>query len=618
MSRAVEQYWARQGGDLYLGSKESGGGCYLDRRHLTEHGHFLGRTGSGKTRMLQHTAGELADHGDAGILVLDPYGGLAHYLKSYCYRQGLPQRLITLDPSDALTHGILTGFNPLVRAASPQAAAAACTLALKSALGDTGDLAATPRLGKWSFASFLGLQRGQLTMGDAKHVVSFGDPTYRTIFAEQLMDTDPATARLWAWMVDLEAKNPQRAAQVFEEQLGSLSNRLALYTQIPQIAAMLQTRRFAVDALRAIQSKSVVIANLSRFTPGGLELFTEHEQKLLGTQILHTFLAAALSRNPKDRSPLFVIVDEFHRFLCPEVEMILSGGRQFGIHLLLAHQYLTQLQDIARNDWRYYQAVIGMPKVRVVFGEGGTVDADTMAREIFHTQVDPMRVKQEIYRTIQIQRVREVTAHHHSSVSGGGDMNASGSGSGSDSGATYRGGDEPGLWDDAPEPMVESFRSAMHDFSVSGSNSFYAEMGGTTTGLAVHPDPPSKELQSREFWTPDEQLFQYAQQILRQPRQHGLLAVRGEDPVFFRVADVPDPEHDVESILPLDRERLEEATRATLPHAGHVEDIAEEARARDAEFRKLASPSRSKPQVRKDVEEAKANLRASRKKRAEQ
>jgi hypothetical protein len=599
VSRPIERAWASDLGELYLGEKDTGGGAYLKREHLTTHAHFLGRTDSGKTRLLQHIGGELAHAGDAALLVLDPYGGLAHYLKDYCYQNGMAARLITLDAGDALTHGILTGFNPLVRAASPQAAAAAASLALKSAVGDTSDPIQTPRLVKWAFATNLGLQASEryimngLTMGDARHVLRFKDNTYRAIFAEILAELDPDTADLWEWLGQMQLAGSYQTAKAFNEELGSLGSRISLYTKIPQILSMLATRRYAVDAFAAIQEKRIIVANLSRFTPAGALLFEESEQKILGTQILHTFLAAAMSRPVKARTPLFVIADEFQHFLCPEVETILTGGRQFGIHLILAHQHLTQLQDITKDDWRYYQAVIGGPRVRVVFGQGGTVDTETMGREMFYNEVDLEKVKQEIHRTIQIQRVKGAT--FRTEISGGGDMSASGTGALSGSGATYRGGDAGGMFS-TPQPIIESLQSAMNDFNISGSNSFYAS--GKATGPMVQPDPPSLELGSREFWTAEEQFFQFAQRIRAQAQQHAVLGIRGDDPLFFRVVEVRDPEHDTEGIQPLDRERLEAATRAALPSpdgkehylAGRVEDIADEARQRDAAFRKLLKP----------------------------
>ena len=59
-------------------------------------------------------------------------------------------------------------------------------------------------------------------------------------------------------------------------------------------------------------------------------------------------MRAALSRadvNESERKPFYLYVDEFHNFLTLSFANILSESRKYGLNLILAHQYIEQLDD---------------------------------------------------------------------------------------------------------------------------------------------------------------------------------------------------------------------------------------------------------------------------------
>lgn len=608
---ALQRHLHRAAGEIHLGRREDGGEHYIPMKDFTEHAHIVGRTGSGKTRLLQHITEELIRSRECAVLVLDPHdgppphGGLYHALKSFCYRSGQTERLRTLDPAEQ-DLGYALGFDPLRQGRNPIVRACFSVDVLRTACNATAEFSQMPRFAKWAFNVLLGLDQGELTMGDARHAVDPTDPTYRRVFAEILEGTDKQTAACFRWLVELELAG-KRGPLVMDEQLGSLANRILRYTANDYTRRMLLSRRCVLDPHTVLRERAIVLANLSP-----RDFFTRDESKMLGSQLLHTFLRAAMSRRQEeaDATPLFVVADEFHFFLTPELLEILEGGRKFGIHLILAHQYLVQLQDVARDDWRYYHSVLGMPRVRVVFGGSAIDDTKKLGEEMWYSSLDPDRIKQEIYGTVQTSHVEMVRIHSHMEAESRGwnTQESSSSNEGKSDSKSYPGGDSPSApW--GPEPSVQSFASnyaAMLGSSTGQSGASTVADGYTDTPMVL-PDPVKQELRNREHMTLEEQLYRYATKLHRQPPQHGVVHVKEKEPVFFKVANVPDPHHTLLGVIPLDRERL-----VALAGEGRVLALPvldEEARERDAAFRRRVNPALPKED---EAEQFVAKLRATR------
>jgi len=57
----------------------------------------------------------------------------------------------------------------------------------------------------------------------------------------------------------------------------------------------------------------------------------------------------AIQRSPLPaymRTPTFLYIDEFQNFISDDVENALTQLRKYGLHLVLAHQYIGQRMDL--------------------------------------------------------------------------------------------------------------------------------------------------------------------------------------------------------------------------------------------------------------------------------
>ncbi len=120
-----------------------------------------------------------------------------------------------------------------------------------------------------------------------------------------------------------------------------------------------------------MDNRKILIVNLSKGQTGSLN------SKLLGMIFVMKFQAAAMSRADVDRSqrPDFCLyVDEFQNYSTDSFADIMSEARKFGLNLIVANQFTTQLSDEVKD---------------AVFGNIGTVialrvgveDAEFLARQ---------------------------------------------------------------------------------------------------------------------------------------------------------------------------------------------------------------------------------------------
>jgi hypothetical protein len=122
---------------------------------------------------------------------------------------------------------------------------------------------------------------------------------------------------------------------------------------------------------KVMDEGKILIANLSKGAIG------EDNCALLGAMLVTQIQLAALSRSnvrEHERRPFYLYVDEVHNFLTQSFADVLSESRKYGLNLILAHQYVNQLQEEMRN------AIFGNVGTIVSFRVGAD-DAKYLARE---------------------------------------------------------------------------------------------------------------------------------------------------------------------------------------------------------------------------------------------
>jgi hypothetical protein len=123
---------------------------------------------------------------------------------------------------------------------------------------------------------------------------------------------------------------------------------------------------------KAMDERKIILVNLSKGHVG------EDVAHLLGALFISSINSAAFSRVDIDedmRVPFMVYMDEFHNFTTQSLIGMFSELRKFKVGLILANQYLHQMDDDVRR------AILGNAGTLISF-RVGTEDAQILSREM--------------------------------------------------------------------------------------------------------------------------------------------------------------------------------------------------------------------------------------------
>ena len=123
----------------------------------------------------------------------------------------------------------------------------------------------------------------------------------------------------------------------------------------------------------ALDEGHIILVNLS----GGGRVY-ERDADLLG-RLSVRFLLFHSKRRHKPERPFFVYLDECHRYLSGDLENILAEARKFGVGLVLAHQWLAQLE---REDENMLAAVRSATNLKAVFRLKDPEEAEDLAHMV--------------------------------------------------------------------------------------------------------------------------------------------------------------------------------------------------------------------------------------------
>ena len=164
---------------------------------------------------------------------------------------------------------------------------------------------------------------------------------------------------------------PKYSFRYMADGIAPIQNKVGAFLADPKLRRIL-TREDGNLRLRTIMDKGqVLLVNLSQGKIGA------DSASLLGGLLVTSLGSAAFSRayvEEESRRPFFVYVDEFQNFTTLALCNMLSELRKFGVGMVLAHQYLDQL------DPAILHAVLGNAGTLISF-RLGAYDAQLIAHE---------------------------------------------------------------------------------------------------------------------------------------------------------------------------------------------------------------------------------------------
>ncbi len=328
-------------------------GIKLDdrRRHM----YIVGKTGMGKTTLMENMV--LHDiYAGRGVGVVDPHGDFAEKIIDYIPSNRIND-VIYFNPSDVNNpigfnilevkneeqkHLVAAGLMGIFKKIWPDVWSSRMEYILNNTLLALLDFPGS---------TLLGINR------------LLGDKKFRKKVVRNLKD--PVIKSFW----QNEFANYNDRYQ--QEAVAPIQNKIGQFLSASVIRNMVAQVKSTINIRQAMDTSKILIMNLSKGRIG------EDNSRLLGGMLITQIQLAAMERVDtleEDRKDFFLFVDEFQNFATPSFANILSEARKYRLGLIMAHQYVAQLDEVVAD------AVFGNVGTLVTFRVGGA-DAEFLVKE---------------------------------------------------------------------------------------------------------------------------------------------------------------------------------------------------------------------------------------------
>ncbi len=305
----------------------------IKSRDRTRHMYVVGKSGVGKSTLLENMAIQDIQNGE-GVAVLDPHGSFAEKMLDYVPEHRIKDVVyfapfdidnpvsfnMLEDIGEDKRHFVASGLMSTFKKIWVDAWSARMEYILNNIL-----LA----LLEYPDATLLGVNR------------MLSDKAFRKKVVENIKD--PSVKAFWT---DEFEKYGERYMQ---EAGAAIQNKIGQFTANPLVRNIIGQPKSSFDVREMMDNKKILIVNLSKGRIG------EQNTSLLGSMIITKIYIAAMSRadvshtRMSELPPFYFYVDEFQSFANESFANILSEARKYKLALIIAHQYIAQMEESVRD-----------------------------------------------------------------------------------------------------------------------------------------------------------------------------------------------------------------------------------------------------------------------------
>ncbi|MES2953668.1 MAG: type IV secretion system DNA-binding domain-containing protein [Patescibacteria group bacterium] len=357
----------------------------IRRKDRARHVYVIGKTGMGKSTMLENMAIQDIQNGE-GLAFIDPHGATAEKLLQYVPEHRIKD-VIYFAPWD-LAYPL--SFNVMEDVGKDQRHLVANGLmaAFKKIWPDVWSARMEYILNNIILAL---LEYPDSTLLGVNRMLA--DKAFRDAVVANV--TDPSIKAFW---VDEFAKYTDK---FMTEAGAAIQNKIGQFTSNPLIRNIVGQPKGSLNIRKIMDEKKILIMNLSKGRMG------EINANLIGGMLITKIYLAAMSRasaSPAEMAVLpdfYFYVDEFQSFVNESFKDILSEARKYKLCLTIAHQYIEQMPEEVRD------AVFGNVGTTIAF-RVGPFDAEVLEK-VFEPQFMAIDIVglgfAQIYLTLMIDGV---------------------------------------------------------------------------------------------------------------------------------------------------------------------------------------------------------------------
>lgn len=336
------------------------------RRHM----YIIGKSGSGKTEMMKAMVQQDIVEG-RGVCVIDPHGDFADDALQFVPKERA-EDVIFFDPADfERPMGLnMLEFDP----AKPEQKTFVINEMLKI-FDKLYDLKSTggPMFELYMRNAILLLMEDPESGSTLMEIPKvLADEEYRNYKLSKCKSQD---------VKDFWTKEALKAGgeASLANMVPYITSKLTPFIYNDYMRPIIGQQKSAFNVREVMDGKKILLLKLSKGKIGDLNAY------LIGMVLVGKILMAALARadmEAKDRNDFYLYIDEFQNFLTDSISAILSEARKYGLDLIIAHQFIGQLENKGDNSIR--DAIFG--NVGSIFvNRVGVEDAEFLAKEFAPT-----------------------------------------------------------------------------------------------------------------------------------------------------------------------------------------------------------------------------------------
>ena len=335
-----------RGTDHVFGIKED------DRRR---HIYVIGKTGMGKTNLLENMI--ISDiRAGRGVAVVDPHGDLAEAVLNFIPASRIND-VVYFNPADA---DYPIAFNVMEHVDSKYRHLVASGLigVFKKIWADSWG----PRLEYLLRNVILALLEypGSTLLGVPR---MFIDKEYRKKVVSKV--SDPVVKAFWV------NEFTKYSSQFTVDAISPIQNKVGQFLSSSLVRNIISQTQSTINMRDIMDNKKIFVVNLAKGKIG------EDYSALLGAMLITKIQLAAMGRADipeEERKDFYLYVDEFQNFATESFAGILSEARKYRLNLIVAHQYIGQLEEEVRD------AIFGNVGTLISF-RVGAADAEWLEKE---------------------------------------------------------------------------------------------------------------------------------------------------------------------------------------------------------------------------------------------
>ncbi len=313
------------GTNTYRGEKKK---IFMNAEDRFRHFYIIGQTGTGKSSIIELMARQ-DFHNGKGVCVVDPHGSLIDNLLPFIPRERADD-VIYFNPADTERP---MGLN-LLEGKSPEERDLIALDAMNMMVKMYGEEVFGPRIQDYFRNGCLTLMEDEEEGGAITDLVRlFTDDEWNKYKVAKVKN--PVVRSFWENQM---AKTGQREKQEMIPYFAAKFGQFVTNTLMRNIVG--QTKS-SFDIGECMNSGKIILMNLSKGLIGDIN------STLLGMIVVNKIQVAAMRRqreSAEKRKDFFLYIDEFQNFVTPSIESILSEARKYRLGLILAHQYIDQLE----------------------------------------------------------------------------------------------------------------------------------------------------------------------------------------------------------------------------------------------------------------------------------